>query len=58
MLEHLDQLSLRPESLGADKACGSGEFVAWLLGRGIQPHIPVIDRLHQTGQRFAREQFR
>src|SRR5437899_11790729 len=49
-LEHLAQLGLRPESLGADKAYGSGEFVAWLLGQGIQPHIPVIDRRHQTGK--------
>ena len=58
MLEHLDQLGLRPESLGADKAYGSGEFLAWLLGQGIQPHIPVIDRRHQTGKHFTRDQFR
>ena len=58
MLEHLDQLGLRPESLGADKAYGSGEFVAWLLGQGIQPHIPVMDRRHQTGKHFTRDQFR
>ena len=58
MLEHLAQLGLRPESLGADQAYGSGEFVAWLLGQGIQPHIPVIDRRHQTGKHFTRDQFR
>jgi hypothetical protein len=28
------------------------------LARGIQPHIPVIDRRHQTGTRFTQEQFR
>ncbi len=57
MLEHVEQLGLRPESLGADKAYGSGEFLAWLLARGIHPHIPVIDRRHQTHGRFTRDQF-
>jgi hypothetical protein len=51
-------LGLKPESLGADKAYGSGEFLAWLLDRGVQPHIPVIDRRHQTKGRFTRDQFR
>jgi hypothetical protein len=59
MLKQLEeQFGLRPHSLGADKAYGSGEFLAWLLARGIQPHIPVIDRRHQTHGRFTREQFR
>src|SRR5215470_1463315 len=38
MLERIGRLGLRPQSLGADKAYGSGEFVAWLLGQGIEPH--------------------
>jgi transposase len=46
-----------PESLGADKAYGSGEFLAWLLERKVQPHIPVIDRRHQTPRYFPQEQF-
>ena len=58
MLEQVEPLGLHPESLGADKAYGSGEFLAGLLARGVQPHIPVIDRRHQTGGRFTREQFR
>ncbi len=58
MLEQVEPLGLHPESLGADKAYGSGEFLAWLLARGVAPHIPVIDRRHQTGGRFTREQFR
>ena len=48
---------LRPESLGADKAYGSGEFLAWLLARDIHPHIPVIDRRRQTGGHFTRDDF-
>jgi len=58
MIERVEKLGLRPESLGADKAYGSGEFLAWLLARGVQPHIPVLDRRHQTGGHFTRDQFR
>lgn len=58
MVERVEKFGLRPESLGADKSYGSGEFLAWLLSRGVQPHIPVIDRRHQTGGHFTRDQFR
>ena len=58
MLEHVGQLGVQPQNLAADKAYGSGEFLAWLLERDIQPHIPVIDRRHQTQGHFTREQFR
>jgi transposase len=58
MMERLEKLGIKPVSLGADKAYGSGEFLAWLLARGVQPHIPVIDRRHQTAGRFTRDQFR
>ena len=58
MIEHVKQLGVRPQNLAADKAYGSGEFLAWLLDRDIQPHIPVIDRRHQTQGHFTREQFR
>jgi IS5 family transposase len=58
MVEQVQKFGLKPETLGADKAYGSGEFLAWLLDRGVQPHIPVIDRRHQTKGRFTRDQFR
>jgi hypothetical protein len=58
MIERVEKLGLQPESVGADKAYGSGEFLAWLLARGVQPHIPVIDRRHQTAGHFTRDQFR
>ena len=29
MLEAVAQFGIQPESLGADKGCGSGEFLAW-----------------------------
>ncbi len=34
------------------------EFLAWLLARGVQPHIAVIDRRHQTRGHFTRGRFR
>lgn len=52
-----DALGLRPDSLAADKAYGSGAFLSWLLDHGIEPHIPVIDRRNQTQGRFRQEQF-
>jgi transposase len=58
MVEQIQKLGVKPETLGADKAYGSGEFLAWLLDRGVQPHIAVIDRRHQTDGRFTRDQFR
>ena len=58
MVERVKKLGVQPESLGADKAYGSGEFLAWLLAWGVQPHIPVIDRRHQTAGRFTRDRFR
>lgn len=58
MLDHVGHLGLRPESLSADKAYGSGEFFAWLLARGIHPYIAVIDRRYQRRGRFSRDDFR
>lgn len=58
MIEHVSQFGIRPQNLAADKAYGSGEFLAWLLERDIQPHIPVIDRQCQTRGRFTRAAFR
>jgi Transposase DDE domain len=58
MIEHVSRFGIQPQSLAADKAYGSGEFLAWLLERDIQPHIPVIDRQHQTRGRFTRDAFR
>ena len=44
MTERIEKLDLHPKNLAADKAYGSGEFLAWLMTRDVEPHIPVIDR--------------
>lgn len=58
MIEHVSRFGIRPQNLAAHNAYGSGEFLAWLLERDIQPHIPVIDRQHQTRGLFTRDAFR
>jgi len=46
-----------PSCLGADKSYGTGPFLAWLLARGVEPHVPVLDRTAQTDGMFTRESF-
>ncbi len=49
--------AIEPQSLGADKAYGSGEFLAWLLTRDIAPYIRVFDRTRQNAGYFTRDDF-
>ena len=50
MLRRIEERhSLKPECLAADKAYGTGPFLAWLSERDITPHILVLDRQQQTG---------
>ena len=51
------RFAIAPQSLGADKAYGSGEFLAWLVDRDIAPHIRVIDRTRQDPEHFGRHDF-
>jgi hypothetical protein len=48
---------LTPQTLAADTAYGSGLMLGWLMGRGIEPHIPIIDHEHQTKGSFTRADF-
>ena len=42
MLDRTEQrLDLKPDWLTADTAYGTGKLLAWLLGKGITPHIRV-----------------
>lgn len=54
-----DRFDLWPERLIADTAYGSAEMLGWLVEeRGIEPHIPVIDKSKRTDGTFSREDFR
>jgi transposase len=48
---------LHPQRLAADAAYGSGLMIGWLMRRRIEPHIPLLDREHQTNGFFTRSDF-
>ena len=53
-----DRLGLWPERLAADSAYGSAETLNWLVHeRGIEPHIPVIDKSAREDGTFSRADF-
>lgn len=53
-----ERFDLWPERLIADMAYGSGEMLGWLVHeRGIEPHIPVIDKSKRDDGTFSRENF-
>ena len=49
--------AFRPDALTADKSYGAGPFLAWLLKREIAPHVPVLDRKHQTDGKYDLSHF-
>jgi transposase len=49
---------LHPQRLAADTAYGSGLMIAWLMQRGIEPHVPLLDRERQTKGLFTRADFK
>lgn len=51
------KLGLTPHILAADAAYGSGLMLGWLMAQGIEPHIPILDRQHQTNGFFTRAHF-
>ena len=53
-----DRFGLTPERLVADTAYGSGEMLGWLVGKGIEPHIPVIDKSERRDGTFSNAEFR
>ncbi len=41
-----------PDRIAADGSYGTGPFLAWLLKREVTPHVPVLDRKHQTHGKY------
>ena len=52
-----DCFGLKPKRLAADAAYGSGLMIGWLMRHEIEPHIPLLDREHQTNGFFTRADF-
>ncbi len=59
MIERVqDRFGLWPERLAADSAYGSAKTLDWLVhARGIEPHIPVIDKSIREDGTFSRGDF-
>jgi hypothetical protein len=54
----LDCFDLYPAKLIGDTAYGSAEMLNWLVHeRGIEPHIPVLDKSHRSDGTFSRDDF-
>jgi transposase len=59
MLQRIrERLDLKPSRLAADAAYGSGLMLHWLIGRGIEPHIPLLNGKGQNNGLFTRTDFR
>lgn len=52
-----DRFGFHPERLAADKAYGSAALLRWLFERGIEPHVPLLDRTALTQGKLARSAF-
>ncbi|MBB3589487.1 transposase [Sphingomonas aurantiaca] len=58
MLERsADRFDYHPKRVAADKAYGSAVFLGFVRDHGAIPHIPVIDRTHQTNGKLPRTAF-
>jgi hypothetical protein len=53
----LERAKERLDRLAADTAYGSGLMIGWLMRRGIEPHVPLLDRERQTKGFFTRADF-
>jgi transposase len=51
------RLDLKPKWLAADTAYGTGKFLAFVVGAGIIPHIPVWDMSRRDDGTFSRSEF-
>jgi transposase len=58
MIERTEErLDLKPNRLAADTAYGTGDFLGWLVGTGIKPHIPVWEGPGPDDGLFTRDDF-
>jgi transposase len=58
MVERIEErFDLKPDHLAGDVAYGTGELLGWLVGRAIDPHIPVWDKSTREDGSFSRADF-
>jgi len=51
------RFDLKPKRLAADTAYGTGKFLAFVVGAGITPHIPIWDKSTREDNTFSRADF-
>jgi len=54
---NVKRYDFQPDRIVADGSYGTGPFLAWLLRRDVTPHIPVLDRKHQTNGKYDNSHF-
>ena len=52
-----ERLGLKPDHIAGDVAYGTGKLLGWLVGRGIEPHVPVWDKGKRDDGSLSREDF-
>ena len=52
-----EQFEVAPSRLVADAGYGSAEMIAWLVERGIEPHVKLMDKSERTDGTFSRSDF-
>src|SRR5262245_27016919 len=52
------RIGVKPQRPAADTAYGTGKFLAWLIGAGSTPHIPVCDKSTREDGTLSRSDFR
>jgi transposase len=52
------RFKLKPKLLAADAAYGTGKFLAWLVDKGIAPHVVVRDQSKRKDGTFEKADFR
>jgi hypothetical protein len=58
MIERVGRrFALKPNRLAGDVAYGTGEMLGWLVGRDIDPHVPVWDKSTRKDGTFSRAEF-
>jgi len=49
--------NLKPRHIAGDVAYGTGKLLGWLVGRGIEPHVPVWDKSKRDDGTLSRDDF-
>jgi transposase len=58
MIERVEErFALKPDHVAGDVAYGTGKMLGWLVGRDIDPHIPIWDKSQREDGTISRTDF-